>query len=177
MHTLDILFIVAAALFVFTGTQRGLIGEIFRLGGLAAGFTVAFLYFKELGRLFGFNPPQVADAAAFTVIFVAVLAAVVAAGLLLKKFVHLTPLGRVDSLFGGVIGGVKAVLVFWVICLSFASLPPTKFVRSQHRSLVYRTYKKLPQEVKVSGLMKMRARFKRGAPQKGAQTTSGTEKR
>jgi uncharacterized membrane protein required for colicin V production len=182
MQILDILFIIAAAFFIFTGTQRGLIGEVFRLAGLAAGFAVAFLYYKELAVIFRFNPPPAAGALAFTIIFLAVLCAVIAAGFLLKKCIHVTPLGRVDSVFGGAIGGAKAVLIFWVICLSLASLPPTKFVRSQHGSFVYRTYQKLPPAVKFSGLMKSRARLKKDAPQKtkgtaGTSTTSSPKKR
>ncbi|MBN2188732.1 MAG: CvpA family protein [Chitinispirillaceae bacterium] len=182
MQILDILFIVAAAYFIFTGTQRGLIGEIFRLAGLVAGFATAFLYYKELSGVFRFNPPAAAGALAFAIIFLAVLCAAIVAGFLLKKFIHLTPLGRVDSVFGGAVGGAKAVLIFWVICLSFASLPPTKFVRSQHGSFVYRTYKKLPPAVKLSGLMKTRARFKKDTPQKtkgtaGTSTSSSPKKR
>jgi uncharacterized membrane protein required for colicin V production len=160
MHILDILFIAAAGFFIFTGTRRGLIGEVFRLAGLAGGFVVAFLYFKELGQLIRFNPPHVANAAAFTIIFIVAFLAIIAAGRLLKKCVHLTPLGWIDAVFGGIIGGAKSVLVFWVICLSAVSLPPTKFVRDMHQSFVFKTYKKLPPAAKLSGLMKIRAQFK-----------------
>jgi uncharacterized membrane protein required for colicin V production len=159
MQILDILFIAAAAFFVFTGSRRGLIGEVFRLAGLAAGFIAAFLYFQKLGNLFGFSQPQVANAIAFTIIFLAVLLAVICTGMLLKKAIHLTPLGWVDSLFGGVIGGAKAVLIFWVICLSCAALPPTKFISGARRSIVFQIYKKLPPTAKLAGLIKTRARF------------------
>jgi uncharacterized membrane protein required for colicin V production len=166
MHIIDILFLAAAGFFIFTGTRRGLIGEVFRLAGLAAGFAVAFLYYKELAGIFRFNPPHAAGALAFTVIFLAVLLAVIATGQLLKKAVHLTPLGWVDSVFGGAIGGAKAVLIFWVICLSLSSFPQSKFAGGVHHSIVFQTYKKLPPAVKLSGLMKKRARFKKEAPQK-----------
>jgi uncharacterized membrane protein required for colicin V production len=159
MHILDIIFIVAAAFFIFTGTRRGLIGEVFRLAGLAAGFVVAFVYFQELGKSFRFSPQYAANAVAFTVIFLAVLLAVIGTGLLLKKAVHLTPLGWVDSIFGGAIGGAKTVLIFWVICLSCAALPPTKFVSNARRSFVFQTYKRLPSAMKLPGLIKARARL------------------
>jgi uncharacterized membrane protein required for colicin V production len=175
MHILDILFIAAAAFFVFTGARRGLIGEIFRLAGLAAGFIVAFIYFQELGKHFHFNPQYAANAAAFTVIFLAVLLAVIGTGQLLKKAVHLTPLGWVDSIFGGAIGGCKTVLIFWVICLSCAALPPTKFVSEARRSFVFQTYKRLPPSMKLPGLMKTRTRLIKGGalavPQKQAGKT------
>ena len=161
MHTLDILFIIAAAFFIYTGTRRGLIGEIFRLAALAAGFIAAFLYYPELSKFFRFSQPYAANAAAFTLIFLAVFLAIIGFGLLLKKAIHLTPLGWVDSLFGGAIGGAKTVLVFWVICLSCASLPPTKFASGLHGSFVFQTYKKLPPAVKLPALVKMRAQLKK----------------
>jgi uncharacterized membrane protein required for colicin V production len=186
MHALDILFIIAAGYFVVIGIRRGLIGELFRLIGLVAGFLVAFLYYPELAGLFRINPVTLRNAMAFTLIFIAVIFAVIAAGWLLKKAVHLTPLGPVDSLLGGALGGAKAVLIFWVICLSCASLPPSKFVRDAHRSLVFQAYKKLPPAISIQGLMKMRARFKKSGDhavlqkpteKNSASTTAGAKNR
>jgi|WetSurMetagenome_2_1015567.scaffolds.fasta_scaffold253077_2 uncharacterized membrane protein required for colicin V production len=180
MHTLDILFIIAAAFFIFTGTRRGLIGEVFRLAAMVAGFIAAFLYYQELSKFFRFTQPFAANAIAFTLIFLAVLLAIICMGLLLKKAVHCTPLGWVDSLFGGAIGGAKAVLIFWVVCLSCASLPPTKFARGLHGSFVFQTYKKLPPAAKLPALLKMRARLKKDSTdavpqkQKGKSDTSTT---
>ena len=54
-----------------------------------------------------------------------------------------------------------AFLVFWVICLSCASLPPTKFASGLHGSFVFQTYKKLPPAVKLPALVKMRAQLKK----------------
>ena len=180
MHILDILFLIAAAFFIVTGTRRGLIGEVFRLAALAAGFVVAFLYFQELAKFLRFNQPYAANALSFTIIFLAVLLAVIGSGLLLKKAIHLTPLGWVDSFFGGVLGGAKAVFIFWVVCLSCASLPPTKFARGLHGSFIFQMYKKLPPAAKLPALVKMRARFKKDSspavPQKpkGKNDTSTT---
>jgi len=180
MHTLDILFIIAAVFFIFTGTRRGLIGEVFRLAALAAGFIAAFLYYPELAKFFRFSQPYAANAAAFTLIFLAVLLAIIGIGLLLKKAIHCSPLGWVDSLFGGAIGGAKTVLIFWVVCLSCASLPPTKFARGLHDSFVFQKYKKLPPAAKLPSLIKMRARFKKDSfaavpqKQKGKSDTSTT---
>jgi membrane protein required for colicin V production len=180
MHTLDILFIIAAAFFIFTGTRRGLIGEVFRLAALIAGFFAAFLYYPELSKFFRFSQPYAANAMAFTLIFLAVILAIIGSGLLLKKAIHCTPLGWVDSLFGGAIGGLKTVLIFWVICLSCASLPPTKFARGLHDSFIFQTYKKLPPAAKLPSLVKMRSQFKNdrfpAVPQKpkGKNDTSTT---
>jgi len=161
MHLLDILFIIATAFFVFVGIRRGLIGEIFRLLALVVGFFVAFLYYQEMAKPWSIHPAYLKNAMAFTLIFLIVVCAVIGTGWLLKKIIHLTPLGWADSFFGGAIGGAKAVLIFWVICLSCASFPPTKFVLNLHRSLVFKTYKKLPPGMKLAGITKMRTLFKK----------------
>jgi membrane protein required for colicin V production len=163
MQILDILFIAALIFFVFTGARRGFIGEVFRLAGMAAGFIVAFMYFEDLGKVFKLNPPYAAGALAFTIIFLAVLLAVIVLGMVLKKAVHLTPLGGVDSIFGGIVGGAKTVLIFWVICLSLAALPQSKSAGRARRSFVFQSYTKLPLSIKLAGIMKARERFKKEA--------------
>jgi len=169
MHLLDFLFIIATAFFVFVGIRRGLIGELFRLLALVAGFFVAFLYYQEMAKLFSIRPAYVKNAMSFTLIFLIVVCAVIGTGWLLKKIIHLTPLGWADSFFGGAIGGAKAVLVFWVICLSCASFPPTKYVLNLQRSIVFKTYKKLPPGMKLAGITKMRTLFKKKNDQNGMQ--------
>lgn len=161
MHTLDILFIIAGAFFIFVGVRRGLIGELFRLVALIVGFFVAFLYYPDMAKFCRFNPPYLANAVTFTLIFLIVFLAIIGTGWLLKKIVHLTPLGWVDSFFGGAIGLAKAVFIFWVICLSCASFPLGKFTREVRHSIVFQMYDKLPPRMKLSGVSNLRALFKK----------------
>jgi uncharacterized membrane protein required for colicin V production len=174
MHTLDIFFIIASVFFIVVGIRRGLIGELFRLIALIAAFFVAFLYYPELAKLCRFNPPYLAGSLSFTIIFILTALAIIGIGWLLKKIVHLTPLGWADYFFGGAIGLAKAVLIFWVICLSLASFPPSKFILGLHRSFVFQTYKKLPPAIKLAGVTKIRALFKKNidhdVPQKLKET-------
>jgi membrane protein required for colicin V production len=165
MHTLDILFIIAGAFFIFVGVRRGLIGELFRLIALIVGFFVAFLYYPDLVKFCRFNPPYLANAVTFTLIFLAVFLAIIGTGWLLKKIVHLTPLGWIDSFFGGAIGLAKAAFIFWVICLSCASFPLGKFTREVHHSIVFQMYDKLPPGMKFSGVANLRALFKKNISQ------------
>ena len=161
MHTLDIFFIIAAVFFLIVGIRRGLIGELFRLVALVAGFFVAFLYYPEIAKLCHFKPPSLTNALAFTLIFIVTALIIIGIGWLLKKIVHLTPLGWADYIFGGVLGLAKAVFIFWVICLSLASFPPNKFIMGLNRSVVFQTYKKLPPAIKAPGIDNMRALFRK----------------
>ncbi len=175
MHTLDILFIIAAFFFVIIGIRRGLIGELFRLTALVLGFFVAFLYYPEIANLCRFKPAYLQNAVAFTLIFLIVALAVIGIGWLLKKIVHLTPLGWVDGFFGGVIGFLKTVLIFWVICLSLAVFPPGSFILRLHRSLVFQTYKKLPPGMKLSGVAGVRNLFKKNIDKDVTQKLTKTQ--
>ena len=177
MHILDILFIIAAAFFVFVGIRRGLIGEFFRLVALVVGFFVAFLYYQEMAKPWSIHPAYLKNVMAFTLIFLIVVCAVIGTGWLLKKIIHLTPLGWADSVFGGAIGGAKAVLIFWVICLSCASFPPTKYVLNLQRSIVFKTYKKLPPGMKFAGITKLRALFKKSVDQNTAPKLKKPERK
>ena len=104
MHTLDIFFCIAAVFFIVIGIRRGLIGELFRLFALIAGFIVAFLYYPDLSRLLNIKNPTIATPLCFSILYLITALSVIGAGWLIRKVVHLTPLGWFDYLFGGAIG-------------------------------------------------------------------------
>jgi membrane protein required for colicin V production len=179
MHTLDILFIVAAAFFIYTGVRRGLIGELFRLVALAAGFCVAFMFYPDLADKIHFNPRYLSGAVAFLLLYLAAALSILGLGWLLKKAVHLTPLGWADYLFGGTIGLLKAAIIFWVVCLSLSSFPASASRLHANRSLVYKTYKQLPGTMKLADMMKLRNSLKKevdhDVPRKVKQTKQAIE--
>src|SRR5664279_672487 len=114
MHTIDILFFIACLFFIITGIRRGLIGEIFRLLALVAGFCAAFLFYAEIARYISFGKPYFPNALAFIVIFLIAALSIIGIGWIIKKIIHLTPLGWADYLFGGILGLAKATFIFWV---------------------------------------------------------------
>jgi membrane protein required for colicin V production len=161
MHTLDILFIIAGAFFIFIGIRRGLIGELFRLAALIAGFFAAFLYYEEIASYFRFTSPVIDRACAFTLVFLIVAIAIIGVGWVVKKIIHLTPLGWIDGLFGGIIGLTKTILIFWILCLSLSSFPLSRPMLDANRSVLFQTYKRLPSSVKLDGITAMRNRLKK----------------
>jgi len=82
-------------------------------------------------------------------------------GWVVKKAVHLTPLGWVDHIFGGAIGLLKALIIFWVVCLSVSSFPKSADRFHAARSHVYKTYKKLPDALKLVYLTGVRDALKK----------------
>jgi membrane protein required for colicin V production len=161
MHTIDILFFIAAAFFIFIGVRRGLVGEIFRLIALIVGFFAAFLYYQEFATLMRFVPPTVAQATAFTILYIIAAVAILGIGWIIKKVIHLTPLGWVDYLFGGALGLTKTLLIFWIICLSLSAFPLSRPKLNVKGSLVFQTYKKLPPYLSLDGISKVRAALKK----------------
>jgi uncharacterized membrane protein required for colicin V production len=179
MHTIDIVFIAAAAFFIFIGVRRGLVGEAFRLAALIAGFCFAFLYYPDLASRIPFSPRYLAGSVAFLLLYLVAALCILGIGWLVKKAVHLTPLGWADYLFGGAIGFLKVAIIFWVVCLSIASLPASAARLQANRSLVYKTYKQLPNPLKIDHLLKMRKSLKktvdRDVPKKVIQTKQAIE--
>ena len=76
MNWLDIVIIIILAIQTFTGLSQGLIRALLGLVGLVAGIILAGRFYESLGSgLFSFiDNPDIANAAAFIVILIAVWA-------------------------------------------------------------------------------------------------------
>jgi membrane protein required for colicin V production len=162
MHTIDILFIIASLFFIIVGIRRGLVGEVFRLLALIAGFCAAFLFYIEAAAYIPFGKPYVSNGLAFIIIFLIAAVIIIGIGWVIKKIIHLTPLGWVDQLFGGAIGFAKAVFIFWVVCLSFASFPATVKKMKVNKSIIFSTYKKIPPALRLDAMLQVRDSIKKG---------------
>jgi membrane protein required for colicin V production len=148
------------------GIRRGLVGEVFRLLALIAGFYTAFLFYTEAAAFFHFSNQYLSNALAFIVIFLIAAVIIIGIGWVIKKIIHLTPLGWIDYLFGGIIGFIKAVFIFWVICLSFASFPATVKKMNVNRSFIFSMYKKLPPVLKLDAILNIRDSMKKNIDRK-----------
>jgi uncharacterized membrane protein required for colicin V production len=154
MHLADIIFLVLAAVFIGIGIWRGLVSEAARLLAVVIGFAVASAFYRSLAAWLSFLPGSLAayTIASFILIFVAAALATLAAGWVVKKVVHLTVLGWVDGLCGGVIGLVKAFIVAWVACLIVAALPAPGVHAFFSGSVTYGVCRKLPLQLRLPGV-------------------------
>ena len=116
MTALDILLLLPLGVGVVKGYRRGLVLEVVSLLAFALGVVGGLLLLSAaipvvrtyLGELHGLLP-----LVAFLLVLVAIMWGVHLLGGLLKKAVHLTPLGVLDNLLGAAAGGLK-----WLLGLS-----------------------------------------------------------
>ena len=116
MTALDILLLLPLGIGAVKGYRRGLVLEAVSLlafvlavvGGLSLLSAAVPLVRQYVGNAFGMLP-----LVSFMLVFVAIMWGVHLLGGLLKTAVHLTPLGVLDNLLGGVAGVAK-----WVLGLS-----------------------------------------------------------
>lgn len=116
MTALDILLLLPLGIGAVKGYRRGLVLEVASLlafvlavvGGLSLLSAAVPLVRHYVGDAFGMLP-----LVSFALVFVAIMWGVHLLGGLLKTAVHLTPLGVLDNLLGGLAGVAK-----WVLGLS-----------------------------------------------------------
>jgi membrane protein required for colicin V production len=156
MHIFDICAIVLTAVFVLIGIKRGFIQELFRLIAVGGGLIGALLLYKTAFAKLGFlhTPHQIKTIVAFIAVYVALLVGLLLAGWLLKKIIHLSMLGWLDRLWGGVFGFVKAVIIVWICVLLIAIGLPDNFRKAMHTSKTYRTFSKIPVHLTIPTSLK-----------------------
>ena len=116
MAPLDILLLLPLGVGIVKGYRRGLVLEVVSLlafvlgvvGGLSLLSAAIPVVRSYLGELYGMLP-----LVSFLLVLAAIMWGVHLLGGLLKKAVHLTPLGVLDNLLGAVAGALK-----WLLGLS-----------------------------------------------------------
>jgi membrane protein required for colicin V production len=108
MTWVDIVLIIILCGLVLHGIVFGLIRGLFDIAGIILGYLLAVHYSSTL---------EMPHVLAFILIFVIVVVAVSLLGRIVSKLVHVTPLGILDRLLGGVLGLLKAVFVCFVFLL------------------------------------------------------------
>jgi len=160
---LDLATFVAAVILAVWGAKTGLIGELFRFGGMVGGFFISFMYYRDLQahmKAVSSNG-TVTGVIAFLLIFIVVFFLILGIGFALKKFTEAIMLGWIDNALGAALGVLKAALIAWAVCLSISSLPFGRVQTQFGKSVVYKTYNALPRGLHLSGLEKTRNAIRR----------------
>ena len=116
------------AVAVLTGIARGFFRSAFSLAGLVLGLTLAAWNYWRLASLLKMmiHSVELADAIAFIVIALLVMAVAAILGSLLAKFFEKVGLGCLDRLAGGLFGFVEGlVFVMVAILVTVAFFPQT----------------------------------------------------
>lgn len=146
MHIFDILAACVGLVLVVIGVKRGLIGEATRLIAVIAGFAAAMAGYRAFTPWLELLPLAAATrtALAFLSVFLAATAAALALGWVVRRIVHLTVLGWVDRLCGGLIGLAKAVLLATLVVTVLSALPLRRLHRRLEDSRLYSFLSGLP---------------------------------
>ena len=119
MNWLDIVIIVAIAIFTFIGLRIGIIKAVLSLVGLIVGVILAGLYYIPLSEQLGFIPlATMAKVVAFAIIMIGVMVIAGVLAWLLKWAATIMMLGWVNriggAVFGLVVAGVVIFLLEWI---------------------------------------------------------------
>jgi len=133
MTWFDYAVIAVLAVSVLIGIWRGLVREVFALGGWVAAFVAAMLFAGQAGDLLPASSatPFVRSAAAGVVIFVVVLIVCSVAGMLVARVLRVAGLGLADRTLGGVFGFARGALIslISVLAAGLTALPKEPFWR------------------------------------------------
>lgn len=171
MHVFDILIVIVASIYVAIGIRRGCIEEIFHLVAMIGGFVGAYFSYPFIYRKIGFLPhaAQVKTVIAFVLAYVCIAFSLIVIGWFVKKVIHMTILGWIDRLLGGLIGIGKAIIVIWIFVLSVSLLPPSPLKSSFTASGTYKLLTKLPVRLSIPGrgtIKKSYEKLKKNSPAK-----------
>lgn len=139
MNIVDAIVAVVAAVAIWRGYRRGLLGQIFEYGGGLLGLATGIALGPRLASSFANTAGPEAVLISLAVLLIClsigqVLGYVLGrrAGALVKK----ARLGPVNSLLGGVSGAVFTIVVFWLIASLLVQGPSRALARSLRRSQV-----------------------------------------
>ena len=118
MTLVDWIIVVVLAAAVLAGIARGFFRSVFSLAGLVLGLALAAWNYWRLAAMLKLviHSVEVADAIAFVVIALLVMAVAAILGSLLAKVFEKVGLGCLDRLAGGIFGFVEGVL-FVMVCI------------------------------------------------------------
>ena len=118
MNTLDWIILIILGVGFLVGFAKGVIRQIFSLGGLVLGIVLGTLLYKPFAGMLQ-NVLDISDRAACIAAFVTILVVVpIVCGLLGRAFsrvVHAANLGFIDRILGAVFGTFNVILVLGLI--------------------------------------------------------------
>jgi membrane protein required for colicin V production len=111
MNWFDIVLIAVLILSTVVGIWRGFINMILPLIGIIVGIILAGLYAPTVGEWLPIDNSEYAAWAGYAIIMVGTLIVSIILAVILTRFVHLTLLGWVNRLLGGIFGLALGALI------------------------------------------------------------------
>jgi len=122
MNWFDIVLLGVIALSLLAGFIKGLVREVFSLGGVILAVLCAFMFAPGLQGAFEKWIPleSAAYAAALVVIFLLVMIVTEVAARFVQKLLNLAQLGFANIMQGGIFGVVRGVVITMILVLGVA---------------------------------------------------------
>ncbi len=111
MNFIDTIVIIVVSTSIIIGLVRGFVKEIVVFLGGILGFAIASAAYKSLSGHLGINNPSLASAAAFVIIFLAVVMIIFVIGMLLEKGIKSLKLDGLDHGLGLLLGIIRGFLI------------------------------------------------------------------
>ena len=126
MNYLDFSIISILCFCLISGIFTGLIGEMFSVTGVLAGFYAASTHYIEVARSLSYWMPDASRVKiwSFLSIFIGFLVAISILGRIVKSLLKINLLSSVDRTFGAGIGVIKGVLIVSVLLLTLTAFLP-----------------------------------------------------
>ncbi len=126
MNLFDCLLVAILAYSTIMAFVRGIILELFSLGGLVAGILVAGWNYNHVAVAFGhlITTPATAQIVAFLLIIIVVMVVSTLLGKALNRTAHAIGLGFFDRLLGALFGFVRGCLFGIAILMAIAAFLP-----------------------------------------------------
>lgn len=137
MNVIDVVLAVLCVWFVVAGIARGLVSQLFSLGGIVAGHLAGIRYYAEAVSILKLSF-QYSEAVGYLAVFLAVYVAFRLVGGLIEGRVRASKLSGADRLAGGAAGLVKgALLSVLLVFLLVILLPPDSRVLRESKAAPY----------------------------------------
>ena len=126
MHWLDIAILGTCAILFIDGLIRGVIVQLFGFAAIILGLVAAIVLYLEGARIISpvIGSDSAAELVAFVLIFVIVLIVVNLMGRVVRKVSDLAQLKLMERFLGGVLGILKALVLWCVLLMLLAALLP-----------------------------------------------------
>jgi membrane protein required for colicin V production len=142
MNLFDCFLIAVLAWSTIVAFLRGIILELFSLGGLIAGILLASWNYQHVATILGslITTAAIAEVAAFLLIVIAIMVLSTLLGRALNRTAHAIGLGLFDRLFGALFGFARGCLFGVAILMAIAAfLPHSAWIANSRLSSYFLT--------------------------------------
>ena len=125
LNGFDIFVLALVGLGIGTGLWKGLVKQIFYLGGIIIGYIAAGKFYVPVSTAFSQTGSNVVKAASFLGIFILCILLTYIAGNFLGKILKLGGLSWLNRLGGGLLGFAKALLIIIIVTTVLIAFLPS----------------------------------------------------